>query len=92
MELEGFVDGLVPMEEGLVLEAFLDGEERLRVGGVGGGGVRGGVFLFAGERFGAFGGGGVGSMFDGWMLFGEHFGTVGVGGAGFAGGFLAGHC
>lgn len=91
MELEGFVDGLVPMEEGLVLEAFLDGEERLRVGGLGGGGVRGGVLLLAGERFGVLGCGGVGFMFGGWMLVGEHFGAVGVGGAGFAGAFGAGH-
>lgn len=88
VEVESFVDGLVPVEEGLVLEALLDGKVRLGVGGFGGGEWRR-VFLLAGERFGVFG---IGFLFDGRMLVGKHFGTVGVGGAGFAGGFFAGHC
>lgn len=87
MEVESFVDGLVPVEEGLVLEALLDGEVRLGVGGFGGGEWRR-VFLLAGERFGVFG---IGFLFDGRMLVGKHFGTAGVGGAGFAGAFGASH-
>lgn len=60
VEVEGFVDGLVPVEEGLVLEAFLDGEVGLGMGVIGGGvGVRGGGLV--GERFGVFGVGGAGS-------------------------------
>lgn len=52
VEVEGFVDGLVPVEEGLVLEAFLDGEVCLGMGVVGRG-VWGGGFVEG--HFGAVG-------------------------------------
>lgn len=58
MQVEGFVDGLAPVEEGEVLEAFLDGEDGFWVvGGFGGAAGFGEVIVFvrAGEHFGAVG-------------------------------------
>lgn len=52
VEIEGFVDGLVPVGEGRVLEALLDGDGVLGVDGLLAG-VRDGVLV--GERFGAVG-------------------------------------
>ena len=54
VQVEGFVDGEVPVGEGGVLEAFLDCEEGSGVGGVAGG-ICVGAGVFVGEHFGAVG-------------------------------------